>query len=426
MGLGTWLRAALCTIAVSTALGAAAPAALAAEAPSEIKIGTLYSGSGQLASTSMPVHAALEYWADGVNKSGGVFVKAFGKKIPVRLISYDDQSTPALAANLTNQLITRDKVDILTSDSTSIMTASAVPVARDHKMLLWDLTGSSPKFFSPDNPYIVLLGLAATDRYAKSTVDFVPQMPQLGIKTVAFLYTTADYTAIQAEEIRKAVKAQSGLEIVFDRGIPANTTDYTVLVNDIAALKPDAVFEFGYPANELAYLRALQDNGVKFNFLYTVYGLSEQPLMAANGVGDQLLYSYSLAGPASYQFKVNFGLDLPHYRAAFIAWAEAHNPGVEFGYNAVAGYHAGLVIEKTLAVADSLDQMDLRKAVFSLSGQLETLAGKFDLAPDGSQSGLIAPVGQVVPNKADAKAPPVFNIVAPPALATAKPIYPAP
>jgi len=421
MGLGVRLRVAACVAALFVAT-----AAVGADAPSEIKIGTLYSGSGQLSGTSMPVHVGLEYWADGVNKAGGLYVKAFDKKIPVRLISYDDQSTPALAANLTNQLITRDKVDILTTDSTSIMTASAVPVARDHKMLLWDLTGSSPKFFSPDNPYIVLLGLAATDRYAKSVVGFVPNMAKLGIKTVALLYITADYTAIQAEQIRKAIQAESGLKIVFDRGIPTNTTDYTVLVNDVAAAKPDAFFEFGYPANELGFLRALQDNGVKFNFLYTVYGMSEQPLMATNGVVDQLLYSYSLAGPAAYQFKVNYGLDLPHYRHAFLEWAEAHNPGVEFGFNAVAGYHAGLVIEKALAAAESLDQLELRRAVFSLSGNLETLVGKFELAPDGSQSGLIAPMGQVVPDKSDAKAPPVFNIVAPPELATAKPIYPAP
>lgn len=425
MGLGAWLRIAAC-LGAGIAIAAPLSSAIAADAPSEIKIGTLYSGSGQLSSTSMPVHVALEYWADGVNKAGGIYVKAFDKKIPVRLVAYDDQSSPALAANLTNQLITRDKVDILTSDSTSLMTSSAVPVARDHQMLLFDLTGSSPKFFSPDNPYIVLLGLAATDRYAKSTIGFIPQMEKLGIKTVALLYTTADYTAIQAEQIRKAIQAQSGLKIVFDRGIPANTTDYTVLVNDVAAAKPDAFFEFGYPANELAFLRALQDNGVKFNFLYTVYGLSELPLMETNGVGDQLLYSYSLAGPAVYQFKVNYGLDLPTYSHAFIKWAEAHKSGVEFGYNAVAGYHAGLVIEKTLAAAQSLDQLELRRAVFSLSGTLETLAGKFELAADGSQNGLIAPMGQVVPKAGDAKAPAGFNIIAPPELASAKPIYPAP
>src|ERR1700733_6056151 len=109
MGLGAWLRNAVCLATVSLVLGSLSSFAEAApDAPAEIKIGTLYSGSGQLSSTSMPLHVALEYWANEVNKAGVAYVKAFDRKIPVHLISYDDQSSPSLAANLTNQLITRD------------------------------------------------------------------------------------------------------------------------------------------------------------------------------------------------------------------------------------------------------------------------------------------------------------------------------
>ena len=417
----SWFCSALCA-----SLATVAVPAVAADAPAEIKIGTLYAGSGPLASASVPLHVALEWWADGINRGGGVLVKGFGKKIPVRLVSYDDQSSPSLAANLTNQLITQDKVDILLSDSTSVMTASSVPVARDHKQLLFDITGSSPNFFSPDNQYIVLLGLAATDRYPKSIADFVAQMPKLGIKSVALLYTTADYTAFQASAVRKAVEANAALKLVFDRGVPANTTDYTLLVNNVTAAKPDALLEFGYPANEIAFLHAMQDNGNKFKFLFTGYGLTELQLMKTNGVSDQLAYSYALASPAVYEFKVNYGLDLDHFKEAFEQWVTSHKlPGVEFGYNALAGYQAGLVIERTLAAAASLDQLELRRAVFTLSGTMTTLAGPFLLAPDGSQSGEILPLGQMVPGKeliGELK----LNIVWPDELATAKPVYPAP
>ncbi len=427
MRIATWLRTAACLLASVTA-------AVAAEAPSEIKIGTLYAGSGPLSSASVPLHTALEWWADGVNKGGGLFVKGFGKKIPVRLISYDDQSSPSLAGNLTNQLITRDKVDILLSDSTSVMTASAVPIARDHKQLLWDVTGSSPNFFSADNPYIVLLALAATDRYPRTIADFVSQMPKLGIKNVALLYATADYTAFQAEAVRKAVQAVPDLKLVFDRGVPAGTTDYTLLVNNVAASKPDALLEFGYPANEIAFLHAMQDNDSKFRFLFTGYGLTEMALMRTNGVSDVLANSYALASPAIFEFKVNYGLDRDHFKEAFEHWVGTHKlPGVEFGYNALAGYQAGLVIEKALATAENLDQLELRRAVFTLSGNLKTLAGPFVLAPDGSQSGEILPLGQIVPVTSPGITPAStidkdygLNIVWPAELATAKPIYPAP
>ncbi len=420
MSIGAWLRAAVWAVALL-----ARPAA-AADAPAEIKIGSLYAGSGPVASASMPLHAALEYWADGLNKGGGVYVKGFDRKIPVRLISYDDQSSPQLAGNLTNQLVTRDKVDILLSDSTSVMTAAAVPVARDHKMLLWDVTGSSPNFFSPDNPYIVLLGLAATDRYPRSLAEFVGQMPQLGIKSVAILYTTADYTAFQATAARKAAQATPGLTLAFDRGIPVSTSDYTLLVNNIAAAKPDAVLEFGYAPNEIAFLRALGDNDTKFKFLFTTYGLTEYGLMQTNGVADQLAHTYALASPAVFDFRINYGLNREQFKAAFEHWVESRRlTGVEFGYNALAGYQAGLVIERSLAAAASLDQLELRRAVFTLSGTLQTLAGPFELAPDGSQSGLITPLAQIMPGQAGSKEA-AINVVWPADLATAKPIYPAP
>jgi branched-chain amino acid transport system substrate-binding protein len=65
----------------------------------------------------MPVNYGLKLWVDQKNAEGGVMVKPYNKKIPIKLIAYDDQSSTATAATLYNQLITRDKVDLLVSDS---------------------------------------------------------------------------------------------------------------------------------------------------------------------------------------------------------------------------------------------------------------------------------------------------------------------
>src|ERR1700736_6506345 len=114
---------------MGTALAAGlafATQAFAADAPSEIKIGTLYASSGRYASISMPVFSALKLWADLKNADGGAYVKAFDKKIPVKLVAYDDQSNTATASTLYNQLVTQDKVDLLVADSGSVLTAPAV------------------------------------------------------------------------------------------------------------------------------------------------------------------------------------------------------------------------------------------------------------------------------------------------------------
>src|SRR3954449_490543 len=141
-------------LAATFAFGAQA---MAADAPTEIKIGTLYASSGRYASISMPVHYGLKLWIDQKNAEGGMYVKAYDKKLPIKLVAYDDQSNTATAATLYNQLITQDKVDLLVADSGSVLTSVAVPIARDRKMFLFDQTGTGAAFFTKDNPYIGLM-----------------------------------------------------------------------------------------------------------------------------------------------------------------------------------------------------------------------------------------------------------------------------
>src|SRR5258708_15887658 len=139
------------TFAALAAAVTLAGSAFAADAPTEIKIGTLYASSGRYASISMPVYSALKLWVEQKNADGGVYVKAFDKKLPVKLVSYDDQSNTATPSTLYNQLVTQDKVDLLVADSGSVLTAPAVAIARDRKMFLFDQTGTGASFFSKDN-----------------------------------------------------------------------------------------------------------------------------------------------------------------------------------------------------------------------------------------------------------------------------------
>src|ERR1700709_2304523 len=101
-------------------------------------------------------------------------------------------------------------------------------------------------------------------------------------------------------------------------------------------------------------------------------------------------------------------MNMKDYRAA---WNKKYPDGkIEFGFNAVAGYTTGLVIEKALYVAASLDQMELRRAVFSLSGELKTLDGTFALDETGGQIGELTPLGQTA---ADADGPIKFLSIYP-------------
>jgi len=407
-------------VLVFIALGIARFPAAAAQAPAAIKIGTLYASAGPFASISMPVYKALKLWEAQVNASGGVYVKPYGKKIPVKIIAYDDQSSTATAATLYNQLITQDKVDILVADSGSPLTSVAVPIAREHKMLLFDQTGTGAPFFTPDNKYIVLIADPMSLLWPKNAAEwFVHQGQKLGIKRVAILYATNDFTGTQAKGFRNYLK-QGGLDLVYDHGVPTTTSSYTVPIQTIKAANPDAVIELGFPNNDIAFLRDLQSSGVKFKAVFTIYPGLETDLLLKTVGASGLAYGLTYVPPTVIKYKPEFGMDLDQFKTA---WVKRYHETTEFGFNAVAGYTTGLVLEKTLATTTSMDQMALRKAVFGLSGRLRTLDGTFMLRSDGAQIGEDTPLGQMLPDKSGGIR---FNVLYPSDVANAKAVYPAP
>jgi branched-chain amino acid transport system substrate-binding protein len=413
------------TAAVLVAGLAMATQAMAADAPAEIKIGTLYASSGRFASISMPVYSALKLWADQKNADGGVYVKAFDKKIPVKLVAYDDQSNTATASTLYNQLVTQDKVDLLVADSGSVLTAPAATIARDHKMFLFDQTGTGASFFSKENPYIALMSDPVSTIWPKPVADFISHDgPGLGIKKIAILYSTNEFTGTQANAFRKFVKDSGApIEIVYDQGVPTETTNYTVIINNINNTQPDAVLHFGYAPNDIAFLRNVQDVGIKFKMMFCIYPGLETELLEKNVGVKGLEHIFTYVPPSELDYQVNFGMNMKDYKAA---WDKAYSDGkVEFGFNAVAGYTTGLIIEKTLSVASSLDQLELRRANFSLSGVLKTLDGTYALDEMGGQIGELTPLGQL---ELDDKNPEKLKFISiyPHETATGKPVYPRP
>jgi branched-chain amino acid transport system substrate-binding protein len=411
------------TLAVIATVTSLAVSAYAADAPAEIKIGTLYASSGRYASISMPVHSALKLWIDQKNADGGVYVKAFDKKIPIKLVAYDDQSDTATASTLYNQLITQDKVDLLVADSGSVLTAPAVAIARDHKMFLFDQTGTGASFFSKDNPYIALMADPVSTIWPKPIADFlIHDGPALGIKKVAILYSTNEFTGTQANAVRKFIKESGApLEIVYDQGIPTETTNYTVIINNIKNTQPDAVIHLGYAPNDIALLRNIGEVGVKFKMLFCIYAGLETELLEKNVGVKGLDHVFTYVPPSELNYPVEFGMKMPEYRDA---WNKKYPEGkIEFGFNAVAGYTTALVIEKTLSEAASLDQLELRRAVFSLSGKLKTLDGTFALDEMGGQIGELTPLGQLELNDHGHLK---FVSIYPHETATGKPVYPRP
>ncbi len=64
---------------------------------------------------------------EAINKAGGLYIKEYGKKVPVKVKTVDTESNPTKAAELASKLILRDKVDLMialhTPDTVNPVTA---------------------------------------------------------------------------------------------------------------------------------------------------------------------------------------------------------------------------------------------------------------------------------------------------------------
>src|SRR5208337_4088193 len=85
----------------------------AADAPKEILIGVNAPLTGMHAGFGEGNVYGEKAAAQDINKQGGIFIKEYGRKIPLRLIVVDNQSDPGKAGSLEEDLILKQKVDFL-------------------------------------------------------------------------------------------------------------------------------------------------------------------------------------------------------------------------------------------------------------------------------------------------------------------------
>src|SRR4249919_4018610 len=104
-------------------------AAAPAKAAEPIKIGFGMSLTGPLAANGKMSLVAMQVWEDDINARGGLLDR------PVKLVYYDDQSSPSQVPGIYAKLLDIDKVDLIISGYASTQIAAAMPVAIQKKKL---------------------------------------------------------------------------------------------------------------------------------------------------------------------------------------------------------------------------------------------------------------------------------------------------
>jgi len=239
-----WLVSLVVTIVVVFLFSAAG--AVKAASKDKIVIGQAVSLSGP---NAVIHHSGGEppqkLWVDEVNAKGGIYVKEYGKRLPVELIVYDDKSDHGTMARLIEKLILEDKVDLLFPPCSTSFLFAAAPITNKYGYILMGAEGGATSLepLAAELPYFFPVLNYSNHNQIPLLAD---QFAEWGVKTVAITFNEdlhgVEYSNTAIPEFQK-----KGIQIVMLKAHPLGIKDMSLMLKEAKAANVDAFCSFSYP-----------------------------------------------------------------------------------------------------------------------------------------------------------------------------------
>ena len=228
-----------------------------AQSGEPIKIGFSMALTGGLAPNGKSALLAQKIWEEEVNAKGGLLGR------PVKLIYYDDKSSPAEVPAIYTKLLDIDKADLIIGPYATAMIAPAMPIVIQRKKTFIGLLGLAvnSEFNYPNYFAMIPSGPDAKPAFTKGFFDVaMAQNPKP--QTVAIVAADQEFSRNAADGAREnAQKAK--LKILYDKNYPPSTADFAPIVRAIQATNPDLVVICSYPPDTVGMVRAINEIGFK-------------------------------------------------------------------------------------------------------------------------------------------------------------------
>ncbi|MBW1803632.1 MAG: ABC transporter substrate-binding protein [Deltaproteobacteria bacterium] len=190
---------------------------------------------GRPAPTSGPIAFFHESspWLDNkgmaeINKDGGIFIKEYGKKLPIKVKMLDTESNPTKAAELASKLILKDKIDIMFVSSTPA-TGNPVSAVCERLKMPCIVTLVPLEMWTLGGPYH--WSLNASISVMDFALSFLQAWEQVETNKIVGLCAQNDPDGIAWGQGATAVAKPAGYNIVDFGRFPPGTSDYTSQIN---------------------------------------------------------------------------------------------------------------------------------------------------------------------------------------------------
>lgn len=354
--------------------GALALPVSVAGAQDTIKIGELNSYKTQPAFLE-PYKYGMELAIEQINQAGGVN----GKKL--ELVIRDDNSNPGDAVRAAQELLTRDRVDVLAGTFLSHIGLAITDFAKHKKQFFLASEPLTDKIvWSEGNRYTYRL---RTSTYMQVAM-LVPEAVKMNKKRWAVVYPNYEYGQSAVATFKKLLKeAQPDVEFVAEQAAPLGKIDAGSVVQALADAKPDALFNVLFATDLAKFVRA----GTQRNFIQdlSVVSLLTGEPEYLDPLGAETPVGWVVTGYPWY------AIDTPEHKAFVKAYQDKFNDyprlGTIIGYNTIVSLAAGI------AKAGSTDSEALVEAFKGL--KVDTPVGPVVFRGIDHQSTMGAYVGKL-------------------------------
>jgi branched-chain amino acid transport system substrate-binding protein len=382
-------------------------------AKDKIVIGAARPLSGPLAFFEANAFGPIyKMWVDEVNAKGGIYVKEYGKRLPVEMLVYDDKSDMGTMTRLLEKLIVQDKVDFVFPPASTAFLFAAGAIANKHGYILMGAEGGATTITAqlPDMPYFFGV-LNYSDWY---------QMPALadlfkdaGVKTVAIMFIE-DLHGIEYQGVATAEFVKRGIEVVMLKSAPPDIKDVSPILKEAQKLNADAFCAFVYP--DTVFLTTGTAQAIGYNPKAMLFGPGGNFEVYRTIFPDEVIEG--ILGEGAWNAKSSPGAK------EFVEKYTARFPAATLDWWGHLFYWAGVeCFEQAIEKAGTLDQKKIRDVL--AEEKFDTVLGEtwFTTFGDGG-GGLLAVESH--PGQIGQWQNGVFEVVAPKDKATADFVYPKP
>ena len=316
-----------------------------------VVIGFTASLTGKLNVESTRQNNGFKLWMDQVNAAGGIKLTD-GSVVKFASKFYDDESKTDRVQELYTKLVTEDKADFLLSPySSGLADASAVIAEQYGKIMI--TTGAASDGTYKKGYTLVYQAYTPASRYLTGALDDLANVDG-NAKKLAVIHENDKFSSDVATAL-KSYAENKGYQIAMFEGYDTGTTDFAPIINKIPA-DVDAVMGGGHFADGQQFAKAMSEKGVKAKFISLLVAPPE-PKFAEIGAA-----ALGVVGPSQWEPSAAFKPDFGPTGADFItAYKTAFNE--EPSYHAAGGYVAGLILQKAIEMAGSLDMAAIKTAL---------------------------------------------------------------